>query len=289
MAGFTLPPIPKVGAPPALVDWASGMHRTMQEALDYFNAYSMSERPLSVVCPNRLLLGSPAAAPTHGTILGTLQGDFEYAFSYGSTENDGETALSAASLATGPVIAVTVQVTGARSTDPRMDLVNIYRRDTGAGDDAWLLVASIANPPAGAWTYDDEAETSSLSVQSNLFAWSLFTACGPRFRFRRGKVTWSRDYAASASAYWRFWLAIRRPWYPQWEFLTPAWDTTQQGLFSAFPSMMYDYKEGVGYPLPAIDFEIPENGSVILMARGVGAVAPLPTATVTMSVIRPEG
>lgn len=289
MADFTLPPDPKdVGS---FMGWARQLRRVLQEALDDFNGRLVIERTWAVPIENRLLLGAPTAMPTLPTIAaGALTGEFEWAYSYSSTEGRYQTTLSPATAGT-VLAAQKVEVEGQRSTDPRVTTVRVFRRDTGEGDADWLQVGTVANPTSGTWTLEDNTPKEDLSVQSTILETMLWAVCGTGYRLVKVKIAWDADYDADPAAYWEFWLAMRRDGYSGYEMLCKPQTTEKVSLLRDYLYWLPFFTPDSRNPLPGrdLDMVVPEDARVYLMARGIGGVAPLPNGIAQVIVSRQEG
>lgn len=284
MSEFTIPPVP--AGEGKFVDWMRGARRVMQEAMDYLSAPSSAEHTWGVPLPNKTLLGTPANAPTFMYAAGTLSGDFDYAYNYQSTEGDQQTALSPLGN-TGAQVLKAITVSGDGSTDPRFDKVGIFRKSAGAGVGTYLQIAVIDMDDP--WDYEDEAATSSLSVPPLLSETLLWTVCGPRFRLRRVKIAWSRDYDPDSAAYYEFWLAMRRDQVSGYEMITKPQNTAKVGLLRDWIYNVPLFTPDSRNPTRDLDLLVPEDAKVYLMTRGVGSVSPLPSGIAQVLVSRQEG
>lgn len=107
---------------------------------------------------------APASAPTLSFGAGSLTSTvgWLYAYVYKNSTTGHISSLSAASASTGVITAQNVTVTGARSTDPQVDKVDIYR--TFDGGSTYFFLAEVANPGGGTWTYVDSSLDATLNT-----------------------------------------------------------------------------------------------------------------------------
>jgi hypothetical protein len=267
-----------------------GLRRVVEGLADTISRRSVTRQVWNATIRSHLLGGESAAAPTFVAVPGALTGDFEYAYSFSSDYLHGETNLSPV-LTTGAVAANQIDLTGARSTDPQMTDVNIYRRDTGEGDLDWRLVATIANPAAGSWTYSDNAEIVDLLSQPNplTFYCPLWVVCGPGYELQRVKVKpEGGELVADPDNYWMLWL-LRRKQNQQWpERISRTQDTTLSGMSTTGIWNPFVTSEA-GPPRVDLGFPMLENDTLYLGLRGVGAeVPPLPELSCQVDATRKE-
>lgn len=248
------------------------------------------DRPVGAPIRSPLMLGSPAAAPSAASVsAGAITEDRDWAFNYESTATGQQTALSA--VYNRNCVAEQVELTGARSTDPQVDKVNIWTRLQGSGDEAYHRVTQIANPASGAWTYTDNEEMDAYAgnPQPLAFQTPLLIACGRGFKVRRCKVRFRRALAANASAYWIFWLALIRDQQTVTYWQSPEQRTTTVGFLpdALYPVPYFAPTTG-GYPSKDLNLLMNENDLLVFMGRGIGAVDPLPEGSVLATVSEPE-
>ncbi len=86
---------------------------------------------------------------------------YTWGYCYRSSLIGNSSTMSPASANSGRLIGQAVTVTGARSTDPSVDLVDIYRIDDGGA--VYYRDATVANPSSGTWSYVDTNQDSSLN------------------------------------------------------------------------------------------------------------------------------
>jgi hypothetical protein len=87
---------------------------------------------------------------------------YNWGYCYRSSLTDNTSTMSPISADSGVLIGQAATVSGARSTDPSVDWVDIYRTDDGGA--VYYLDASVANPPSSSWTYVDTNQDSSLNT-----------------------------------------------------------------------------------------------------------------------------
>lgn len=111
---------------------------------------------------------APSTAPTFTLSGGSLSPRKGYTWVY-VFKNSSTGHISTASPVSGSSGIQTSKefnLSGARSTDPQCDKIDIYRTDDGGGD--FFYVATIDNPPSGTWSYTDNNADSALN--DNLLA-----------------------------------------------------------------------------------------------------------------------
>ncbi len=272
-----------------LTDQVLGIRRAVETVVSTLQDRTTIREVWNVPVRNRVLGGGPSGAPaavSDGP--GSLVGDFEYAFTYESPYLGGETRMSPGG-STGAFAGDAAAVTGARSTDPQMTLVNIYRRPTGGTNLEWFFVASVANPAAGPWAYTDDAPIQDIFTNPTplTFYCPLWAVCGPGYRLRRVKIRPMGDLAADASNYWILHLYLQRL-NAEWPSpMTRYMDTSlsgmsSKGLLNAFIA------SPAGPPRVDLDFPMPENATLYLGLRGVGAPQPWPELSCQVEVTRQE-
>lgn len=273
----------------SLQDQVLGLNRSIDQVVSDVNGLKLQREVWSVPVRNRLLADQPGAAPAAASIgPGNLTGEYEYAFSYESPYLHGETLLSAEG-STALLAGEEVQVTGARSTDPQMAWVNIYRRAAGEGPLDWKRVGRVANPTAGGWSFDDNTATSGILSEPTplTFYCPLGVIAGPNRRLRRVPVKPLGDLEADPDNYWSLWL-LRQKQNQKWpERISRYMDTTLSGM-SAQRLLNPFIASPAGPPRVDLDFALEENDALYLGLRGVGAPDPLPELSVQVEVTRQE-
>jgi hypothetical protein len=108
-------------------------------------------------------IDAPALAPTVGLTTGSLspQSGYRYVFVYRNNTTGHVSTASPITASTSQQTSKDFTLTGARSTDPQVDKVEIYR--TKDGGSLFLYLATIDNPVAGDWTYTDSSADALLN------------------------------------------------------------------------------------------------------------------------------
>ena len=107
-------------------------------------------------------IAAPVAAPTISSYsAGSLTAftGWKYGTCYTNSSTGHVSTMSPASASTGAQTNVSVNLTGAGSTDPQVDFIQIYRTADGGG--IYYFVAEVAN--TGTWTYTDSTADASLN------------------------------------------------------------------------------------------------------------------------------
>lgn len=262
------------------------LENAQDDLRDSFNEIRVQSRIFPVYIPNRLILGKPAAAAT-ATASGTgVTENRAWVYTYGSTEGDFETAIS--SPVTKNLANEQAWLSGARSIDTRIDLVNIYTQLNGANVDTFRRVTQIANPSSGSWNYTDGNSYASYLGQPApcVFAYPLQIACGTGFKLRKIKLQSSRTLSANSTAYWKFWLELRKNNTNLAYRIVGMQDTKAVGLQAANVYRLPMFHVNGDNPNPDLDLPLNEDDRVYFMSRGVGAVSPLPNLTGMVEVTR---
>lgn len=113
----------------------------------------------------RLGIDPPGSAATFTTSSGALSPITGYSWYYAffnSTTGHLSNA-SPLSLPSGPQTSKQFVLTGARSTDPQVDSIVLFRNVDGGG--FFFQVVVIANPPSGTWSYTDNNTDNTLNTQ----------------------------------------------------------------------------------------------------------------------------
>lgn len=230
--------------------------------------------------------GTPAAAPALGaTASGSITESREWGFQYVSTESSMQTAISSALTAT--LTSANISFSGARSTDARMDKVQIVTRAYGDTDLAWRVVEQIANPTSGNWYYTDNSPYSAYVANDPPLVWKclLYGAIDPNILLRRVKLFADRALAPSSSIYWVLGLAVYGDQRGKARY-TLSQDTTKVGLTEQSVYSLPLFRQFADAPSKDLDWALEENDRLYLTLRGVGAVTPLPRLSAMVDVTR---
>lgn len=143
----------------------TGLHATNQvhfvhdrDLVAVLDGSSIPQKSTDGTTWTQLGIDAPTSAPALSLVAGgsLLDGNtYEVSYAYRDDEllhrgNDGPTAT----LTVNAAIGQTIRVTGARSTDPQVDTVEIYVRNTTTGESVRRRVGTVANPASGTWTFD---------------------------------------------------------------------------------------------------------------------------------------
>lgn len=230
--------------------------------------------------------GTPAAAPALGaTASGSITEAREWGFQYVSTESSMQTAISSALTAT--LTSANISFNGARSTDARMDKVQIVTRVVGDTDLAWRVVEQIANPTSGLWYYTDNGPYSAYVGNDPPLVWKalLYGAIDDNLLLRRVKLFADRALAPSTSIYWILGLAVYGDQRPKARY-TLSQDTQKVGLTDQSVYSLPLFKQFGDAPTADLDWALEESDRLYLTLRGVGAVTPLPLLSAMVDVTR---
>lgn len=286
MSEFILPPVPEGEGP--FASWARQMRRILQTALDALAARPTIERTFAVPIRNLLSAGESCKAPGVSLAGGALSGNFDYAYSFRSSSNGRETPLSAGGN-TGVIVSKKVTITGERSLDVAMDTVVLYRKPQGTAASAYQVVGTTDVPDEGAWSIDDEADTSTLGDPGPQVEWPLWIVCGLGWRLRRVKLLWRELREEDASNYWIFWLGLRKNGHEGFTYVGKPQTTEHIGLN---PNVVWQIPQANAIaeaPDTDLDYEVDENDRLYLMARAVGTPEPLPEGFAQVLVTKQEG
>lgn len=247
---------------------------------------AVTGRPFPVYIPNRLILGSPVTSPVVATASGSVTEVRQYAYNFESSEGDYQTKISGA---TGVELAsAKAWIQGDRSTDTRVDLVNIFTRVSGGTSESYRRVTQFANPASGSWNYTDNAGYSTYlgNPPPCQFAYPLQIASAVNFRVRRIRLQASRALAADSSAYWIFWMEVRKNLASLPYLTLGKQDTKKVGLQgnTIYEIPMWHLRGEA--PNRDLDLALGEDDRVYFMSRGVGAVSPLPNLLAMVEVSR---
>jgi hypothetical protein len=107
----------------------------------------------------------PSGAPTFTTGSGGLSSltGYSWYFAYFNSTTGHVSNVSLISVSSGAQTSKEFNLSGARSADPQVDSIMIFRNVDGGG--FFFQVATIANPPSGGWTYTDNNPDTSLNTQ----------------------------------------------------------------------------------------------------------------------------
>jgi hypothetical protein len=118
-------------------------------------------------------IAAPVTAPTISIVSGSLSPTVGYFYGYAfkSSTTGHVSTMSPLSANTGLQTSKNFTLAGDRSTDAQVDTVQIYRTDDGgsdftsAGNSAMFLLAEIANPGAGTWSFTDSTPDAQLNTE----------------------------------------------------------------------------------------------------------------------------
>ena len=242
--------------------------------------------PVSVFLPCKFDGSGPTAAPTVASRgPGNLTGSYDWVYNYKDSGTGVETGLSG--VLADVTLNESLDLAGARSTNPRHDLVQVFRSPSGQA--TYRLVGSVANPAAGNWALTANTQFLANAEVPMKFQWVIMTVCGIGWRLLKVKIKAHKTVSPSASAYWKFWVARQVEGRDLHEQVTHVEDTSFAGFSTAYPRLMKPRLTPGGVPTEEFDFLLGENDTLSLYAQGVGGVVALPDLTVTLSLVHEEG
>lgn len=259
--------------------------RLVNQLVEQVNTLREIETPICRTISPLLAQGYPCA-PTTALIAGTLNGSYDYAVSNYSSETLKETPLGDSVTAT--PAGNGVRVTGERTLDVEFDYVRLYRKKTADDSTRWLLLAEIANPNSGSWSYDDTTtDVNALGARrSTLFSWNLWTPSTADWSIVRCMLRTSKDIASSTGAYWQFWLSRKRNGGTLDEPISLVAETQNYGLQASRPFYLRRITPTGSGASDELRYRLDRWDGVYLNARGIGLVSALPPLTVQLDVSR---